>query len=160
VPANRGINHAGEGKRFDRSEFSYDAASDTMQCPAGERLRRQQVQPARRQVVYVGKTAVCGGCRLRAHCTTAPRRVVKRHWYEDALARMQQRATAEAMRLRRCVVERVFAMLKYSIFGHPRFLLRGRGGAQTEISLGTLAYNLKRMMTVLGSSALRAALAS
>jgi transposase len=86
--------------------------------------------------------------------------VVKQHWYEDALARMQQRATAEAMRLRRCVVERVFAMLKYSIFGHPRFLLRGRGGAQTEISLGTLAYNLKRMMTVLGSSALRAALAS
>ena len=100
----------------------------------------------------MGEAAVCGVCPLRARCTSAARRVVKRHMYEDALQRMQQRATAEAMRLRRCVVERVFAELKYRIFGHPRFLLRGRGGAQTEISLATLAYNLKRMMTVLGGA--------
>jgi Transposase DDE domain len=73
---------------------------------------------------------------------------------------MQQRATAEAMRLRRCGVERVFAELKYRIFGHPRFLLRGRGGAQTEISLATMAYNLKRMLRVLGGVSLRTALAS
>jgi hypothetical protein len=57
------------------------------------------------------------------------------------------------------VVERVFAALKYSSFGHPRFLLRGRSGAQTEISLATMAYNLRRMMTVLGGTGLRAALA-
>ena len=86
--------------------------------------------------------------------------MVTRHVYEDALPRMQQRATAEAMRLRRVVVERVFAELKYRSFGHPRFLLRGRGGAQTEISLATLAYNLKRMMRVLGGTSLRTALAS
>jgi transposase len=49
--------------------------------------------------------------------------------------------------------------LKYRIFGHPRFLLRGRGGAQTEISLATIAYNLKRMMNVLRGPRLRAALA-
>ena len=72
---------------------------------------------------------------------------------------MQQRATAEAMRLRRCVVERLFAEFKYRIFGHPRFLLRGRGGAQTEISLATMAYNLKRMLRGLGGASLRAALA-
>ncbi len=160
VPANRGVNHGGEGTLFDRSEFSYDERSATMRRPAGERLRRQQVQSARRQVVYVGEVAVCGACPLRAGCTTAARRVVKRHLYEDALQRRQQRATAEAMRLRRCVVERVFAELKYRSFGHPRFLLRGRGGAQTEISLATLAYNLKRMMTVLGGASLRAALVS
>jgi hypothetical protein len=63
------------------------------------------------------------------------------------------------MRLRRCVVERPFAELKYRIFGHPRFLLRGRGGAQTEISLATMVYNLKRMMKVLGGKDLRALLA-
>ena len=40
-----------------------------------------------------------------------------------------------------------------------RFLLRGRHGAQTEISLATLAYNLKRMMVVPGGMGLRAALA-
>ena len=154
------MNSHGDGTLSDRREFSYDEASDTMRCPAGKTLRRQQVQPARRQVVYVGAAAVCGACPLRARCTTAARRVVRRHLYEDALQRMRQRATAEAMRLRRCVVERVFAELKYRIFGHPRFLLRGRGGAQTEISLATIVYNLKRMMRVLGGANLREQLAS
>jgi len=159
VPANRGTNTRGDGTLFASSEFHYDEASDTMRCPAGERLHRKAVQKKRRQVVYVGEAAVCGACRLRAHCTTAARRTVKRHLYEGALRRMQPRATAEAMRLRRCVVERVFAALKYGSFGHPRFVLRGRGGAQTEISLATMAYQLKRMTAVLGGSGLRAILA-
>ena len=159
VPANRGVNHAGKGTLFDRSDFSYDESTDTMLCPAGARLHRKAVQKKRRQVVYVGEAAVCGACPLRAGCTTVKRRTVKRHLYEDALERMQQRATTEVMRLRRCVVERVFAALKYGSFGHPRFLLRGRRGAQTEISLATLAYNLKRMMVVLGGMGLRAILA-
>ena len=159
VPAKRSVNNQGDGTLFDRSKFAYDKASDTMLCPAGQRLRRQQVQKARRQVVYRAEAGACAGCPLRARCTTAPRRVVNRHLYEDALARMRQRATAEAMRLRRCLAERPFAELKYRIFGYPRFLLRGRDGAQIEISLAAMAYNLKRMLTVLGSGSLRVALA-
>ena len=54
-------------------------------------------------------------------------------------------------------MERVFTMLKYGAFEHPRFLLRRRGGPQTEISPATLAYNLIRMQTVLGSARLRTA---
>lgn len=72
---------------------------------------------------------------------------------------MQQRATPAAMRLRRSTVEHPFASLKYRIFGHPRFLLRGLQGAQSEISLATMVYNLKRMLNVLGANRLRAALA-
>jgi hypothetical protein len=56
-------------------------------------------------------------------------------------------------------VELPFAALKYRIFGHPRFLLRGLTGAQTEISLATLVYNLKRMLNILGGIQLRSALA-
>jgi transposase len=63
------------------------------------------------------------------------------------------------MRLRRCIVEHPFATLKYRIFGNPRFLLRGLRGAQTEIGLATMAYNLKRMINVLGGHKLAAALA-
>src|SRR5438132_213780 len=86
-------------------------------------------------------------------------RLVSRHLHEDAFQRMQQRATPEMMRLRRSTVEHPFASLKYHIFGHPRFLLRGLKGAQTEISLATMVYNLKRMLNVSGGS-LRAALVS
>jgi len=54
--------------------------------------------------------------------------------------------------LRRCIVEPPFAALKYRILGHPRFLLRGVVRAQAEMSLATLAYNLKRMLKVLGGA--------
>ena len=64
---------------------------------------------------------------------------------------MHARATPELMRLRRCTVEHPFASLKYRIFEKPRFLLRGRWGAGTEMSLATLVWNLKRAMAVLGS---------
>ena len=73
---------------------------------------------------------------------------------------MGQRATPEMMRLRRSIAEHPFAALKYHIFGHPRFLLRGRAGAQAEISLASIVYNLKRMRKVLGGIRLRVALAS
>jgi transposase len=79
---------------------------------------------------------------------------VQLHLYEDALEKMGQRATAELMRLRRSVIEHPLATLKYRIFGHPRFLLRGRAGAQTEICLATMAYNLKRVINILGGSKL------
>jgi transposase len=62
--------------------------------------------------------------------------------------------------LRGATLEHPFATIKYRIFGHPRFLLRGTGGAQTEISLATMVYNLKRMLNVLGASQFRYALAS
>jgi IS5 family transposase len=97
--------------------------------------------------------------RLHTKCRLTSRRSVRRHLYEDALRRMQQRATAEMMRLRRSTLEHPFASLKYHIFGHPRFLLRGLVGAQTEINLASMVYNLKRMLNVLGGSKLREAMA-
>ena len=76
--------------------------------------------------------------------------MLSRHLYEQALERIHQRATPAAMRLRRCTVEHPFAALKFHIFEKPRFLMRGLAGAGTEISLATLAYNVKRALAVLG----------
>src|SRR5690348_1146713 len=157
VPAVRGVNNRGDGTLFQRGDFAYDEASDTFRCPAGERLHRHQRKE--RWIVYAGQPEVCGACALRARCTVGSRRLLKKHRYGEALDRMRGRATAEAMRLRRSLAEHPFAALKYQIFGHPRFLLRGLRGARTEIGLGVLAYNLKRMTRVLGASRLTAQLA-
>ncbi len=73
---------------------------------------------------------------------------------------MNERATAQLMRLRRFTVERPFAVLKHLILGNACFLLRGRDGAQIEISFSTLAYNLKTMVHVLGGHTLACALAN
>jgi transposase len=158
VPANRAVNNHGDGTLFDRSEFTYQPESDTFLCPAGQKLARKQLSRKDRAVYYAGLPDVCGSCALKSQCTTGPRRLVSRHLHEEALQRMQQRATPEVMRLRRSTVEHPFATLKYRIFGHPRFLLRGLRGAQTEISLAVAAYNLKRMRNILGGKTLRAAL--
>jgi len=158
VPANRAVNNKGDGTLFDRSQFEYDEHTDAFRCPAGQTLTRKQLARKDRAVLYAGASEICGACPLKNRCTTSSRRWVTRHLHDDALQRMQQRATPEAMRLRRSTVEHPFASLKYHIFGHPRFLLRGVGGAQTEMSLATMVYNLKRMMNVLGGSVLRTAL--
>lgn len=157
VPANRGVNNRGDGTLFQRSQFLYDEATDTFLCPARQRLHRRQRK--NRYLVYAAPPEVCGTCPLKSRCTVGKRRLLKKHLQDGVLDRMQQRATAEAMRLRRSIAEHPFAALKYQIFGHPRFLLRGVNGAQTEISFGVMAYNLKRMINVLGGSLLAAKLA-
>ena len=160
VPANRAVNNRGDGTLFDRKEFSYQPESDTFRCPAGETLTRKQLSRKDRAVYYAGQPEVCGACALKSRCTVGAQRFVSRHLHEAALQRMQQRATPEVMRLRRSTVEHPFATLKYRIFGHPRFLLRGLNGARTEMSLAVMVYNLNRMMKVLGASQLRARLAA
>jgi len=157
VPAKRGVNTRGDGTLFDRTAFQYQEQNNTMLCPAGHTLRSDGRKG--RALVYVARPEVCGACPLKSQCTTSSRRMVHRHLHEGALQRMQQRATAAAMQLRRCTVEHPFAILKYIIFGHPRFLLRGLDGTRCEMSLAIMAYNLKRMLSVMGGAALKTALA-
>ena len=158
VPANRSVNNQGDGKLFDRTAFVYDEKTDTFRCPAHQTLPRKQLHRKDRTVIYEAKAVICASCPLKANCTTGSRRLVQRHLHEAALQRMEQRTTGNVMRLRKSIVEHPFATLKYRIFGHPRFLLRGLGGAQTEISLATMVYNLKRMVNILGAQNLAAAL--
>lgn len=159
VPANRSVNNQCEGTLLDRSLFTYDATADQYTCPAGQTLARKQQHRRDRAVTYGGDAAVCGVCALKPQCTLAPRRFITRHFDDDVLQRMHQRATPDAMRIRRCTVEHPFGTLKYRIFGHPRFLMRGLRGAQAEFSIAVMAYNLKRMINILGHEALTRRLA-
>lgn len=159
VPANRGVNNQGDGTLFDRSQFLYQPESDTYLCPAGKTVNRKQLHRKDRAVLYQASAADCGSCAMKPRCTHSPQRMLSRHLDEDALNRMHRRATPELMRLRRSTVEHPFGTLKYRIFGHPRLLLRGLGGARTEIGIAIMAYNLKRMVNLLGASRLTQALA-
>lgn len=55
----------------------------------------------------------------------------------------------QAMRVRRRTVEHVFGTFKHWM-GHTHFLTRRLGGVSTEVSLTVLAYNLKRLLAILG----------
>jgi transposase len=151
VPVKRAVNNQGGGTLFGREQFHYRPETDTYLCPANKIIRRKQIHRHDKAVIYRADAADCGGCVKKARCTHTSARILTRLLDEDALNRMHQRATPEAMRLRRSTVELPFAVLKYRIFGHPRLLLRGTSGAQTEISLAVMAYNLKRIVNILGA---------
>lgn len=154
VPVMRTVNNQGDGTLFGRTDFRYERESDTYICPGDKRLLRKHTNYKDRYTMYKASPADCAACSLKSRCTQAPRRGLARHLYEDALNRMQERVTPEAMKLRRCTVEHPFATIKYRIFGHPRLLMRGLTGARTEIGIATMAYNLKRITNVLGAATL------
>jgi IS5 family transposase len=149
VPAKRSVNPHG---LFDRSAFHYQTESDTLICPEGKTLTRKQLNRPMRSIRYEAASKDCKACPGRTLCTKSAWRVVSRSIDDDALNRMNARATPAAMRLRRTTVEHPFGTIKYRIFGHPRLLLRGLAGAQTEISIAVMAYNLKRIVKVLGAT--------
>jgi transposase len=158
VPVMRTVNNQGDGTLFGRADFRYEADSDTYVCPGDKKLLRKHTNAKDRYTMYKASSVDCGSCSLKSRCTQAPRRGLARHLYEDALNRMQERMTPEAMRLRRSTVEHPFATMKYRIFGHPRLLMRGLSGAKIEIGLATMAYNLKRITNVLGATKVTEAL--
>jgi transposase len=158
IPVKRAVNSHGDGKLMDRTLFQYQPETDQFLCPSGKVLHRTRVKEEDRLVYYHARTKDCKACPFKPGCTRASRRMVSRHLYEDALERMNQRATPEVMSLRRSTVEHPFATLKYRIFGLPRFLLRGLNGSCTEMGLAVMAYNLKRMTNVLGPQQLAASL--
>ena len=97
----------------------------------------------------------CQVCALHDQCTTGKERRVKRWEHEAVLEAMQARLdnAPEMMRVRRQTVEHPFGTIK-SWMGATHFLTRTLARVGTEMSLHVLAYNLKRVMKLLGVRAL------
>jgi transposase len=156
LPVNR-TRPPGKGQVFDRSEFIYDAQSDTYRCPAGKTLYKTSRSNKQRQYCYT--TKACTHCPIKAQCTSAAQRHVTRHFDEDAMQRTAQR-TAEhpqTMAQRKSLVEHPFGTLKRRMHG-GRFQLRGMKKVKAEMALSVMAYNLTRAINVLGARKLCEAL--
>jgi hypothetical protein len=92
--------------------------------------------------------------------TTAKRRLLTRHFHEDALQRMNARVEADPdlMRQRRCAAEHPFGTIKRMTAG-GRFLTKGITKVKGEAALSILAYNILRAINLIGPFDLRARLA-
>ena len=93
----------------------------------------------------------CSNCPMKTECTPAGFRRIRRWEHEDVLDAMQRRLdrNPDAMKIRRRTVEHVFGTLKHWM-GSTHFLMKTLKHVPTEISLHVLAYNFKRLMSVLG----------
>lgn len=156
VPRPETVNPGGE-QYFTRAAFTYDAVSDTWQCPAGETLTCRDVSQTERRKRYT--TKACRNCALKPRCTKAAQRTIVRGFHEDAHEAMHRRAmdNPDWMAQRRCLAEHPFGTMKW-LMGDPRFLVRGLTKAKAELALTVLGFNLKRVIGILGVPALLAAL--
>ena len=96
-------------------------------------------------------SSACPKYPIKARCTTGDYRRIARWEHEAVLEAMQDRLDRrpEAMRLRRQTVEHPFATLK-AWMGSTHFLTKRLPRVSTEMSLHVLAYNLKRVMQIMG----------
>ncbi len=96
-------------------------------------------------------TNACGACSLKAHCTPAKQRRVARWEHEDVLERAQSRLDRrpDAMIVRRSTVEHPFATIKAAM-GATHFRMKTLKHVATEMALYVLAYNLKRVLAIIG----------
>jgi transposase len=150
VPKPMTSNSKAQG-RFSKLDFIYIARDDEYLCPAGERLKWHQTTCEDGMNIRAYWTNVCPKCPLKAQCTTSKERRVRRWEHEAVLEKMQRRLDrkTDAMKVRRRTIEHVFGTLKHWM-GSAHFLMKTLDHVRTEMSLHVLAYNLKRVISILG----------
>jgi transposase len=147
--------------RFGKQDFVYVAAEDVYRCPAGERLTYRFTNEENGKKLRRYWTTACQTCALKAQCTTGPERRITRWEHEAVLEKVQQRLdrNPDKMTLRRQTAEHPFGTIKCWM-GATHFLMRGLSKVATEMALNVLAYNMKRVMAIIGVAGLLEALAA
>jgi Transposase DDE domain len=152
VPKTMTSNNKAQG-RYDKRDFVYIAQDNEYLCPAGKRLtyRHSSIEDGMKIDCYYNST--CQSCALKGKCTTGKERRVRRWEHEGVLDAMQNRLDRNPgkMKQRRCTVEHVFGTLKFWM-GSAHFLMKTLEHVGTEMSLHVLAYNLRRVMKIMGIS--------
>jgi len=150
---------ANRNKRFDRADFIYDAEKNEYICPAGDRMIWRFARVESGLLLNKYWSSNCKQCQLKEKCTPGEQRRISRWEHEEVLEAMQARVdqSPDCMRIRRETVEHPFGTLK-SWMGHSHFLTRGLDRVRTEMSLHILAYNMKRMINIMGVQGLMAAI--
>lgn len=145
--------------RFGKQDFVYVAEDDVYLCPAGERLtyRFTSEEAGKRMRRYW--TTACLTCPLKPKCTTGRERRIPRWEHEHVLESVQRRLDEhpEKMRHRRETVEHPFGTIKARM-GATHFLMKTLKRVNTEMALQVLAYNLTRVMNIMGTGPLVAAM--
>jgi transposase len=155
-PVTSGIEAKGH---FGKQDFRFVAEEDVYVCPASERLAYSFTTQDKGMVLRRYRTNACQRCPIKRECTTGKERLISRWEHEHVLEAVQKRLdrNPQAMRQRRETVEHPFATLKMRM-GATHFLMKRLPMVATEMALHILAYNLTRVMNIVGIQPLMAAI--
>jgi transposase len=145
--------------RFGKQDFVYLPTEDVYRCPAGEKLPYRYTNEEDGKTLRRYWTTACPRCPLKSQCTKGPERRITRWEHEHVLEAVQQRLdeNPQAMRVRRETAEHPFGTLKMRM-GATHFLMKRLPKVATEMALHVLAYNLTRVMNIVGVQPLLAAM--
>ena len=142
--------------RFVRSDFKYQAETDSYICPAGQTLAHysQSVQNGLLRWAYRSRRAVCNLCPLKPRCQSPKSRFrsIYRWEHEEIIEAYRLRMAKHGrlkMDLRSCLAEHPFGTIKRWC-GWDHFLLRGLPKVSAEMALWMLGYNFKRVLKIFG----------
>ena len=147
--------------RFTKQDFRYLTAEDVYICPAGERLTYRFTREEAGRAIRRYWTDGCADCAIKHLCTPAKQRRVSRWEHEEVLEAVQRRLdeNPQAMRQRRETVEHPFGTIKARM-GATHFLMKRLDNVRTEMAMSVLAYNLTRVMNIIGIRPLIQAMAA
>ena len=147
--------NAGARGRFDKADFSYHSARDVYVCPAGAHLSYRFTSQQDGKAIRSYWSGVCADCTIKERCTTGKERRIRRWEHEDVLDRVQKRLDDDPSKLavRSMTVEHPFGTIK-SWMGATHFKMRRLKNVATEMALHVLAYNMTRVMKIIGIPAL------
>ena len=143
--------NAGAAGRFDKADFVYVPDEDTYICPAGKRLTYHFTSELDGKMMRSYWTTACEACPIKSRCTTGKERRVRRWEHEAILERVQKRLDEDPSKipLRSKTVEHPFGTIK-AWMGATHFKMKTLANVATEIALHVLAYNMMRVMAVVG----------
>lgn len=138
---------------YTKQDFQYDAVNDCYICPAKQELTFRYETIHQNKMLRFYEGVVCRDCPLRSQCTgrQAGNRRLSRWIHEHVIEAMQQRMRQhpDKAALRKALVEHPFGTIKHWM-NQGHFLLRGIEKVGAEMSLSVLAYNMKRVINILG----------
>jgi transposase len=147
--------HSKAEGRFGKQDFRYVAEEDVYVCPAGESLAYSFTTSENGLVLRRYSTKACHNCRIKNSCTTGKERRITRWEHEHVLETVQRRLDEhpEKMRQRRETVEHPFGTIKARM-GATHFLMKTLPRVAAEMALHVLAYNMTRVMNIMGTKPL------
>ena len=159
VPKVLTSNSKAEG-RYDKSDFVYEPERDAFRCPAGEYAIRRFTSVEKGMAIHKYWSSACPRCALRAKCTTSDYRRIGRWEHEAVLDKMQGRldANPEAMQVRRSEPPSIRSGRSRPGWAPRTSCVDDYRRVSAEMSLHVLAYNLKRVMKIMGTGPLIEAL--
>jgi len=144
---------------FGKRDFTYNSELDLYECPGGEIAKYRMSSEEKGKIIRRYWSSSCIGCSLKTKCTTGKYRRISRWEHEGVLDTMNERLgeQVDMMTIRKSTVEHPFGTIKHWM-GATHFQMKTIKKVSAEMSLHVLAYNLKRVMNIMGTKPLMEAM--